>query len=319
MKARPFANARNLFVALLAGVFMIQVVLMAKVIDKRAQVEESNVPTDLRKFPHEPNSSVVLIRSHSFSEGMVERFRQMNKDLAREGMDLWVSVDTTRSGSMALWDGVHVHEYSAKDLIEEFPGMSKANVHASSRMWKNLMSMERSVYTWGYHAEAIGLWWETYLLAGGHADYVWILEQDVGVTGDFTDILHQYDDSSADFISYNTMVAFPKWAWGGLVTKEFDQIVPRDKIMKTNEHVQRLSSRFLNLLLNCSKSNIIGWSEASIPSLANYYGMEMAELEKDHLGVPYKWHSNLTLASWERKMENDKRKGVTKLYHPVKH
>ncbi len=88
------------------------------------------------------------------------------------------------------------------------PGQDAAAVaRAAKGAWRRWAGGPRSSIAWGFHAEAIALWWrdaKPLLLrsAQDSALDVWVLEDDVGFTAPLSELVLAYAESTADLITY---------------------------------------------------------------------------------------------------------------------
>merc|ERR1712224_13307 len=95
---------------------------------------------------------------------------------------------------------------------------------------------------WGYHSQAIDLWLQSIPERMNYAN-VWVLEDDVGYTGNMSDLVQAYLNDPSDLISDKEKAYPPSpiWPWRNEVTGAYSRKVTPPQRLMTREHVQRLS------------------------------------------------------------------------------
>lgn len=134
--------------------------------------------------------------------------------------------------------------------------------------------------TWGFHNEPMTLWWNTIKKENNNIKYVWFLEDDVGICGNFRNIINYYSFETNNCIFYNLHIE-PKWYWYSGLSNNFIKELKESNISDLikcfddnysvymgSEHVIRLSTDFLDELHKYSLNGIVGWSECATPTLA---------------------------------------------------
>jgi len=309
--------------------------VVAKVLKERPADPIAFIGKMLCARAHSASKTLVLVRSHNPMPGMLARMKEWSDSLARAGMlCMHVSMDATHgldASEKVLELGLPkacMHTFTEAALLETFPhlapmqkrmvgeddwegfrckalaeGMDLATIREqadATKTW-HVWSGEKHSIAWGFHMEAITLWWRQ-LGADGWAScggakpmYVWILEDDVGYTSALSHLLEAYAASTADLItdepapstpthSVAVMVAsaiagreadqvetnpvsWEGWCWHETCTDAFVALVPGEKRVKTKEHAQRFSSRFLDAIADQVESGCSSWSEMYAPSL----------------------------------------------------
>ena len=158
------------------------------------------------------------------------------------------------------------------------------------------MASNSPTLAWGFHVEAILVWCR---MCSAHLQYehVWVVEDDVGFSGDMGNFLADYADSDVDLLTHTVQhVSMPQedaggvdWFWTHVASDEFVKHVPSHLRLKGAEHVQRFSRRFLTALDQLSSQGITAWSEQAVPSLCAFLGMTRSPLEDRHIGTPFDW------------------------------
>lgn len=189
---------------------------------------------------------------------MLARMREWADSLAAAGIPLHVSIDTTHGHSAAeavrasLGESVLVHTYDEPQMVEAFPhlpacmrrmagepewaglesralaaGETREAVETVAReVWREWAGSASSL-AWGFHAEAISLWWRELLQGtiGGASSlaaapvnvnanaeegraappppplHIWVLEDDVGFTAPLVELIASHASSHADLIT----------------------------------------------------------------------------------------------------------------------
>ena len=129
---------------------------------------------------------------------------------------------------------------------------------------------------WGFHAEAVALWWRCARSLLGPPIRVWVLEDDVGFTAPLATLTAAYESSDADLITHAPRRAEPLrdvrcasdarcardvpggprggacplawqgWCWHETCTDSYASLVPSEARLVTKEHAQRFSGRLLD-------------------------------------------------------------------------
>jgi len=187
---------------------------------------------------------------------------------------------------------------------------------------------------WGFHSEAVNLWAQR---GGGRSsgwDFLWVLEDDVGCTGDLLDCLAAYaSDRDADLIGAPSTPAFrigrsgraigSRWCWARAGSDAFLARVPEGRRLHAAEHVQRFSRRLLDGLHELAAREpgaVAAWSEMGTPTLCDFLGLRAAPLRAGHIGEPFAFDGRVTRDEWARRCaEADVEAGRTpKLFHALK-
>jgi hypothetical protein len=117
------------------------------------------------------------------------------------------------------------------------------------------------------------------MLAKTGADFVWLIEGDVGCDGDIATCLNQAASSRADFMAFRikSYADEPEWAWWNSLKGEIDDTVPLERRVGSFFPVTRYSRAMIDAVIrNMGKSS--GQDEAYIPTLAISEGLVVEEL-----------------------------------------
>ena len=154
-------------------------------------------------------------------------------------------------------------------------------------------------------------------------DFLWVLEDDVGATGDLiADVFAAYGDERADLLTARCANVTADWknANGGpwmyadVASDAFLGAIPVEKRVRSAEHVQRFSRALLDELRRCS--HLTAWSEMGVPSLCEHFGLRRATLRPEHVGRVYCFDGRLSRDEWQRLREDEGSRG--KLWHALK-
>lgn len=194
----------------------------------------------------------------------------------------------------------HIHKYSVDDVVKAYPALDKKHkdkyfiyrliykdgnaikINVFDVLDKKNKEHKTNKYTinWGFHIEPILLWYKE-ASKFNNISNVWVMEDDIGVCGNINIFLDNYKNEPADFIAHNIHREVT-WYWFFEKTKKlFDLILKKKSEIDPffmehyigysscicNEHIIRLSSKFLNELHKYSTNAVIGWSELALPTL----------------------------------------------------
>lgn len=232
-----------------------------------------------------------MVRTHNPSDAMLDRMREWSASAAASGCMFVASVDISQppgqEAATALERmGIAVHAYSAQDLRDAYPVLDdeclKRVDTASKGEWQRWGNRPRpgeptrpASLAWGFHIECINLWAQLRVNRGTW-DHVWVLEDDVGCSGDLVSCLASYATDSSDLIGPSSSPVFrtgrrgralgSKWCWARTGSDAFLARVPTVQRLKSAEHVQRFSRRLLDTLHGLAsqpEGAIAAWSESA--------------------------------------------------------
>ena len=155
--------------------------------------------------------------------------------------------------------------------------------------------------------------------AGGRApDYVWIIEQDVGVSGDILPIIEGHSESNADLLVIGVHDMESDWIWRKHSTPKYLWLIPDQYRLKCQEQFQRISATLMKRLIATSDEGLIAWSEAAVPSIAFLYGHSIGPIESAFIGKIFRWDTDVTETEWDEFVATDVSQGRSRLYHALK-
>ena len=286
----------------------------------------------------------VLVRSHNPLPGQLRRMREWAKALTAAGIQMHCSLDvshgheTAERVSEALSPlSVAFHIYDEKEMLREFPHLERlrqtmvgeagwsglrcpaagADPHALAvnaagtwRKWAGRNGTKPSSIAWGFHAEALCLWWRTVesaLPSGSRMpDHVWVIEDDVGFTAPLNELIDAYSESHADLITDTPQLSVPVsatswavttegsgelcwtgWCWHDTCTEAYAALVPAECRFKTKEHAQRFSARLFEEMGRHCETGCSAWSEQFACSLC--LALARQSLSYEEHGAARQW------------------------------
>ena len=145
--------------------------------------------------------------------------------------------------------------------------------------------------------------------------FVWVVEDDVGLSGSWRKLLHHYGGGGPDLLCSKVIPCDHKWFWRNQVTPAFKRR-PMERLWH-REHVVRLSAPLLDVLHDCSLRGEVAFSEMSIPTLCAAGGLAVGTLDPAHVGKPFKWDGVISEATWRRRCAQAAPGGVGQLFHKL--
>ena len=279
--------------------------------------------------------SAVLVRSHNPLPGQLRRMREWATALTAAGIRMHVSLDvshgreTVERVSDALSPlPVAIHIYDEEEMLRDFPHLERlrhtmvgeagwsglscpatgtdartlaANAAGTWRKWAGRNGTRPSSIAWGFHAEALCLWWRTVTEksalpsdSSSVPEHVWVIEDDIGFTAPLNELVEAYFDSHADLITDTPQLSVPVsatswavadvadvtaagsgggglrwtgWCWHDTCTEVYAALVPEEHRFKTKEHAQRFSARLFEEMGRRCEAGCSAWSEQFACSL----------------------------------------------------
>ena len=290
----------------------------------------------------------VLVRSHNPLPGQLLRMREWATALIAAGIPMHVSVDVShgREAVERVTEAlsplpVAIHIYDEEEMLREFPHIERLRLRmvgedcwaglscpaagtdaralaaiaaGTWRKWAGRNGTRPSSIAWGFHAEALCLWWrsvtrvpqESALQPGSLIpEHVWVLEDDVGFTAPLSELIDAYSESHADLITDTPQLSVPVsatswavttegealhwtgWCWHDTCTEEYASLVPDECRFKTKEHAQRFSARLVEEMHRQCQAGCSAWSEQFACSLCLALARE--SLSHEEHGAARRW------------------------------
>lgn len=270
-----------------------------------------------------------LVRTHDPTDAMLARIMDWFRQLRCTEFELHVSVDASRPRGQraaarlrSMLPAGRVHSYTEAELVARYarslriftqPAHFAGGAYASGCYFRK--RAEGMTISWGFHTEAIGAW--AHGVRARAFSRVWVCEDDVGFSGSLPAFLRAYEPDGADLICNEAKLtrAFRQqrvrngavvraeegWLWHGTVTPAYARLVPTHMRYTTQEHLVRLSARFLRELEHLARvEGVSAWSEQSMVSLALVRRRPVAFFERAHVGTPFAWWGRVSRRDWVR-------------------
>lgn len=237
-------------------------------------------------------STAVLWRCHNPTDNAIIRIqnwaKEFEKNKAKSGIkyNLYISMDISAGTEYYLetkrkLEGYDIlfHTYTNLNMSNDYPILIEMLRRVPPYFFDHSLSLAK-----GFHIESICLWWLWILNTMKTSyDYVWVLEDDIGITGgSLYDFIHLYDNkdwkkqdddyenNSPDLITYGKYYTskndhdsyHDRWVYHDTVSNEYSLLMHEREQFYTQEHMQRFSARYINLLHYYIKVHkITAWSE----------------------------------------------------------
>jgi len=223
-----------------------------------------------------------------------------------ERIDVWINLDETNSHNgthmlitqikalknrINLGKDVKIHEYRTGQVVRMFPvvaekdgllGKAKRDVSLKAQMKKD--GCKRLSAGLALPLQALLAWNQHIVVQHKAYEYVWVLEDDVGVTGDLANITNAYASSKADLLTHGCGPCSATQP-ASFVSPAFEAYVPEKDRLCSFEFVQRFSARLLKELATCSLRHVASLGGHSACSLATKAGMHIESLRPEHVGT----------------------------------
>lgn len=280
---------------------------------------------------------VVVIRTYAPTDAAVRRIASCVTELKPCGIDVWASVDETRThGKQALSrlqsvPGLLIHSYDQEEVLRRYPAILEACAMLPAGISDCISRSGRSI-AWGFHCECILCWWVDH---GAKYDFVWVLEDDVGCDGSLAELLACYGNNEGDLISQwraRTRHRDPPfgpreagWNWAYSATPGYLRAAHGTSLgshtpLYSPEMVQRMSRELLEALQRWASAGRSAWSEEMTPTVCMMEGLRFGELQPQHIGTPCSWNGRVSAALWAELSREPPKPGRScgRLYHALK-
>ena len=311
---------------------------------------------------------MIIVRTHDPSPAMSERICGWARDAIAANSGFAVSVDATNPPGaaaatylrMILPPAAIVHAYTEHDMMLAYPVLLTECVASadapSGGQWRSWGAYARGTpaaatnsgpaslpplpvsVAWGFHSEAINLFVQ-FRLPPDAFDYFWVVEDDVGFTGDLaTDFCEAYAAEPTDLISAPMERIFTggsgPWCWTNTGSAGFLSFIAPAQRRRSAEHCQRFSRGLLDELHRLSIgialtptdigrppmavaiAPMTAWSEMSVPTICRYRGLTSTTLLEPHIGTPFCFNGRVSSEQWQELLASPEAR--CKLYHALK-
>jgi len=263
-----------------------------------------------------------LVRSHAPTAITTQRITQWLSSLqGSTDVDAFISIDRTdqthannvsfllNALHSAGFNSSHIHQYNTTDILQEYPGLQG-----------------QGEYALRYVTAAVDVFLQTLPHTHKTYDHVWVLEDDVGYTGNISTLLAKYSGSADDLIAGSQEGAlsgdkFPNVleAYEASQTQLYREwVLPTQRVLAGN-HVTRMSSRLLGRLNHWMKAGAFDLALVMPPTVCKMEDMRCSMLEGSDLGMHYSLgNGRVSQARYEQHQLDDSESGMPRLYHALK-
>mgnify|MGYP006169236073 CR=1 FL=1 len=287
-------------------------------------ISAMDVKTDLR-------GTCILVRSHNPTQAMVDRIVAWQLDVVAAGGFLMASVDSTSPRgrlaverlSAALGSSHLVHSYTETMLVRAYPVLNELRdaMHVAAPQWKRWAGGPEATLAWGFHNEALGLWYNNLGAERRESiDYVWVMEDDVGVAGGLPELVAEYQTDAADLLGASGDPVSTGWVWHDVVSAEYARRYPLPQRRFAPEMVQRFSTRLLVGLHTLSREEgVSAWSEQATPTLCRHLDFRCSTFRPENLGERFHGgEKRFTREEWNDIIQEVRDEDSARLYHALK-
>lgn len=308
--------------------------------------------------------TMLIVRTHDPTPAMADRICWWARDAIAANCGFAVSVDATNPPGaaaatylrMVLPPTAIVHAYTELDMMHAYPVLLNECVASadapSGGQWRSWGACARGMpaaipgvpsveplpvsVAWGFHSEAINLFVQ-FRLPPDAFDYFWVLEDDVGFTGDLAaEFCEAYASNPADLITspIERVYSGSPWCWTNTGSAGFLSFIAPAQRRRSAEHCQRFSRGLLDELHRLSigialtptdigrppmavaVAPMTAWSEMSVPTICRYRGLTSTTLLESHVGTPFCFNGRVSSEQWQQLLASPEAR--CKLYHALK-
>eukprot|EP00930_Biecheleria_cincta_P046837 TRINITY_DN3235_c0_g1_i1.p1 TRINITY_DN3235_c0_g1~~TRINITY_DN3235_c0_g1_i1.p1 ORF type:complete len:352 (+),score=36.64 TRINITY_DN3235_c0_g1_i1:90-1145(+) len=264
-----------------------------------------------------------VIRTFSPSAGNRKLIYEWLSDLkTHEYIDIYVSIDQTGQRHaeevQVLIAGTHaagfrvngIHRYTQDDMTQAYPALKGREYH----------DKRKYSLPWGYHVQSVDLWLQTLARTYQTYEYIWVVEDDLGYSGNISSLLQRYSRSSSDLIS--TPARAPNRSfWEDGQSEKYKQRVSKSQRLWMSEHIVRMSRKLLQKLHEWSIAGAIDRSEAMPYNVCRLEKLHCSWFKAHDVGKPFSTKRKDAIHKievWEAMVSKDLASGHSRLYHPLK-
>eukprot|EP00040_Diaphanoeca_grandis_P024200 m.132758 g.132758 ORF g.132758 m.132758 type:complete len:454 (+) comp29630_c0_seq1:358-1719(+) len=317
----------------------------------------AKVPPSPPPPPPPANLTILLIRAHTQTEGMMDRaiafaqsFDAAFKKTGKPG-HVWVDFDTTLVQGVneqfkhyvlsnpktrgLLGRILFTHTFNTAGVLKKYPLLQQARDRGAGG-WSNHASIG-----FGFHTESMTVWYDD--LPQSHKDrlqYLWVFEADVAYRGpNIVELFDSYDrgekmevhtvHDKGPSTQIDRDIAFiadgchdPGGWMHSNANSDAYRAYAHDLTQRevAVEAVQRFTKKMINNLLIMNKRGMHTWSEQAGCTFANVAGWPTTRLKREHIGNPFTYFEAVQLRTMDAWNAFFKKKDdpTKKLYHPVK-
>lgn len=324
---------------------------------KRFELADNYITDNNSKNKNIKKNIAIIWRCHNSTTNAINRIKKWAKEF-QEKNDIKSDIKYSLHISMDVSEGTKIyletkrvfkdydilfHSYSNQNMTKSYPILNEMLKRVPPYFFHQSLSVAK-----GFHIESICLWWSwiNNIAIKISYDYIWIIEDDIGITGgllktgslyEFVDLYDkknwkkrndEYENNNPDLITYGKYQTFyhgtyyDRWVYHDTVSNAYALLTHETEQFYTQEHVQRFSARYLNLLHYYIKTHkITAWSEQSsisiITSLKPHW--RVGYIEYGNIGQ-YEVIKRINQTQFEKiqSIENNSSTNPIKLWHALK-
>jgi len=288
---------------------------------KEKEMEILRLQSELKKFKDQKKQAVMWRMYDSSNAAQLDRIMGYVAQVNHR-VDCWFAFDVHAKDieKAVLYDlekrckkaGCYTFFYSASSLFEVFPKL-ESNL--------GVLGTSMRKVTWSQHGEAVGVWYSLY----PDYEYTWIIEADVGFSGNFNVFLDAFQDEDSDYIA-DLFHPNARWDKKNKHTQEYAEMARLSSNVterwRTWEFLTRISKRLLQKSQEFMLAGATAWSEkfyANICVRDVFPGCSNSRVDsKIKYGARknYFWNANVSCSTWKGILEDPARKN--RLFHALK-
>eukprot|EP00930_Biecheleria_cincta_P047195 TRINITY_DN32663_c0_g1_i1.p1 TRINITY_DN32663_c0_g1~~TRINITY_DN32663_c0_g1_i1.p1 ORF type:complete len:374 (+),score=65.80 TRINITY_DN32663_c0_g1_i1:239-1360(+) len=209
-----------------------------------------------------------------------------------------------------------IYPYTEEDMLMQFPSLEviRASLPKSQAVQDCFRLPGPKSMAWCFHVESLLVWW-LQLQRTDRPGFVWVIEDDAGLSGSLLQFVGAYREEHADLITHGLQAVEDSWIWRDAASSKF-LCLPRLERLRCAEHLQRFSSALFDALAGFSQQEVTGWSEMSVPTLCKSAGLVCVPIRAEHVGRVFRFDGKVPAAVWPHLCENQQTKN--RWWHALK-
>lgn len=258
------------------------------------------------------NRIAVIVRFKQATKSQLERYTEW-ETLLSQFYDVWFIIDGESNNYKYKFKNKYY--LTIKDIFNKYPKIKEFRLPGRC-VHQN--EPDDIFFMWVSHTESILMW---YKYTNSVYDNVWIIEQDLGVTGNIYEILSYYEKNKKDIITYDVDISPAKdyphiYCYSNEYLRWRSKYIERRKSYTTREFIQRWSRKLFNTLNEELNKGMHAISEMSIMETVLFNNLSYQLLEKRHIGYKFLWCASVSKQEWRIINQNSSLKN--RLFHPLK-
>lgn len=257
-------------------------------------IQKSNI----RKY-----KNIIIIRFHTVTSSQLERYNSWKNRTSRENKYIYLTdVKYDKFKNMR-----YIYCIDSDEVLRNYPSL--INSGRCKNRYKNF-------YLFAFHIEHIILCIKA-LLKKYRFKFIWILEQDVGYSGDINKLIYKYDMIKSDIITTQFYQSNSNWYY--CCTYDYMKLrilMLSRKGYKTSEHIQRWSFKYYKEVNEMLNRKIHSQSEHASIEFSLMLNLTYHSIENNDIGYKYQWNSRVSKEEWNYILKNVSHQN--KLFHAIK-